>query len=818
MKPTWKIGIIVAAVPLIIIAVILWGSYKEARFDLVSLPDNGVVLNNEQETLQFQKGNTLYRSWNSDQLIAKNDKEDTRNQIMKSAILYLDKEALMFTENVPVIDTNGVSSKLKGNKVYESKGSTYQYNKSEINEKSVVKLANRQYFLNADATLYLGGEKIKEVSKPLLLIDKTGSVTIYENKKKSRYLGHMTLKINDDTVLDASSEIYTIGDRKIDLASFGGTDNEKLVVKEDEQKDKKEAEKKKEEEKQKELAEKEAEKNNETKEANGSNESNDANDNKVASKDNESENDSNKTSGEKSSGLNATKKYGDDLNVGKGSTEAGTNNTSGNKNSGSKGNTNGTATQEDLDKIDDYEAVLRKLDELNEKLERNIPVLRIGYISPNVTSTKVSYSYADPNNTLIGVTKISAVDEKTGKTVNTQYVSAVDTEALLTDLSPNGKYHLEFTYQYDLGTDKGIQEVKIQSDSFTTQSVSAIYQMQSVTSTTMKLNVALDAQIDNVKRARVKVTKANGDSFYMNASANLINGNGELINVTGLDPSTAYHFQIVIDMKNGETIELNSSENYYTMQATVLKSLKASQSADKVLQVQYDWSSADYTLNQATIELKDENDQTKVDYQVVNQEKGNIRLVPVTKDESLNMEAKLVLETTNNETKESKTFEYPVKQDIQYNKNATLTINLTPFQTEENNTKQAEESNTKATEEDNAKQTEEVDSSTVAGQETKNTNSITTKVEDVLAPQNATYDMTFSMQRKTNETYQLAFERRAVGTEDNWSTWTTQKIATDENGQIKHTETISKLAKESFDYRIAVYDANGILQLYVYQE
>lgn len=808
MKPTWKIGIIVAAVPLIIIAVILWGSYKEARFDLVSLPDNGVVLNNEQETLQFQKGNTLYRSWNSDQLIAKNDKEDTRNQIMKSAILYLDKEALMFTENVPVIDTNGVSSKLKGNKVYESKGSTYQYNKSEINEKSVVKLANRQYFLNADATLYLGGEKIKEVSKPLLLIDKTGSVTIYENKKKSRYLGHMTLKINDDTVLDASSEIYTIGDRKIDLASFGGTDNEKLVVKEDEQKDKKEAEKKKEEEKQKELAEKEAEKNNETKEANGSN---DANGNKVASKDNQSAED-------KSNGLNATKKYGNDLKVGNGSSNKGTKNSPGNNDSGSSGGSNGKGPKDGLDKIDDYEAVLRKLDELNKKLERNIPVLRIGYISPNVTSTKVSYSYADPNNTLIGVTKISAVDEKTGKTVNTQYVSAVDTEALLTDLSPNGKYHLEFTYQYDLGTDKGIQEVKIQSDSFTTQSVSAIYQMQSVTSTTMKLNVALDAQIDNVKRARVKVTKANGDSFYMNASANLINGNGELINVTGLDPSTAYHFQIVIDMKNGETIELNSSENYYTMQATVLKSLKASQSADKVLQVQYDWSSADYTLNQATIELKDENDQTKVDYQVVNQEKGNIRLVPVTKDESLNMEAKLVLETTNNETKESKTFEYPVKQDIQYNKNATLTINLTPFQTEENNTKQAEESNTKATEEDNAKQTEEVDSNTVAGQETKNTNSITTKVEDVLAPQNATYDMTFSMQRKTNETYQLAFERRAVGTEDNWSTWTTQKITTDENGQIKHTETISKLAKESFDYRIAVYDANGILQLYVYQE
>lgn len=80
-------------------------------------------------------------------------------------------------------------------------------------------------------------KKLKKVTKPLLLIDKTGSVTIYENKKKSRFLGHMTLKVNDKTVLDASNETYTVGERKIDLASFGGTDNEKIVVKEDEKKE-----------------------------------------------------------------------------------------------------------------------------------------------------------------------------------------------------------------------------------------------------------------------------------------------------------------------------------------------------------------------------------------------------------------------------------------------------------------------------------------------------------------------------------------------------------------------------------------------------
>ncbi|MDT0091894.1 hypothetical protein QJV36_11810 [Listeria marthii] len=745
MKPTWKIGIIVAAVPLIIISVILWGSFKEARYDLVSLPSNGVVLNDEQETLQFQKGHTLYRSWNEDQLIAKNDEDDTRNKIMQSTILYLDKDALMFTKSVPVIDINGVSTKLKGRQVYESKGASYQYKDSEIAEKSVVKLANRQYFLNAEATLYLGGKEIKKVSKPLLLIDKTGSVTIYENKKKSRYLGHMTLKVNDETILDASNETYTIGERKIDLASFGGTDNEKIVVKKDE------------------------------KEASD----------KTAAKDKESNSDADKKNESANSGLNATKKYGNEIKTDSGSADTGTN--------GSGSGTSGNA-QKDLEKIDNYEAVLKKIEELNKKLERNIPVLRIGYIEPGVTSAKVSYKYSDPNNTLVGVTKISVVDEKTGKAINTHYASAVDTEATLTGLSPNGKYHLEFTYQYDLGTDKGIQEVKMKSDSFTTQSVSAIYQMQSVTSTSIKVNIALDAQIEDIKRARIKVKKANGDSFYMNVGTSFINGNGELLNVTGLDPGTAYQFQTIIEMKNGETIELNSSEKYYTMQATVLKSLRANLSANKVVQVEYDWTSTDYTLNQATVELKDE-EKAEVDYKIVNQEKGSIRLVPITDEEAVDLEAKLVLKTTNNDTKESKTFEYPIEQDVQYDKDAKLTISLTPFQTEENSTKQTED-----TEQDTARNV-----------------GLATKIEEVLAPQNATYDMMFSMKRKAGETYRIAFERRAVGTGDSWTSFSNKELTADETGLVSHMETISRMAKESFDYRIAVCDTKGALQLYVYQ-
>ncbi|WP_239256721.1 hypothetical protein [Listeria ilorinensis] len=772
MKPTWKIGLIVAAVPLIIIAVILWGSFKEARFDLVSLPDDGVVLNNEQETLQFQKGNTLYRSWNSDQLIAKNDQKDTRNEIMASTILYLDKEALMFTKSVPVINTDGVSSKLKGRQVYEKSGASYQYKNSKIAENSVVKLANRQYFLNADATLYLGGEEIKKISKPLLLIDKTGSVTIYENKKKSRYLGHMTLKVNEDTVLDASDETYTIGKRKIDLASFGGTDNEKIVVKEEEEEKKEKAENSK-----KETAEKKDEK-----------ESTDTST-------------SAKSSEDTSNGLHATKKYGDELNVGSSSGNGGENNNQSGTNNSSQSQSNETATQEELEQIDDYEEVLRKLDELNKNLERNIPVLRIGYIAPGVTNAKVSYRYTDPDNTLIGVTKIEAVDEKTGKTVNTQYVSAVDTEATLTGLSPNKRYHLEFTYQYDLGTDEGIQEVKMQSESFETQTVSAVYQLQNVTSTTMKVNVALDAQVADVKRTRIKVTDPENDSFYMDASTNLVNGGGELISVTGLSPSTAYQFQTVIEMKNGETIELNSSAKYYTMQATVLKSLRASQAADKVVQVDYDWSSADYTLERAKVELIDQESDAEIDYQIVNQDKNSIRIVPMTSSEELFLEAKLVLETVNNETKESKTFEYPVKQALEYDKNAQLTVSLTPFQTETNDTVQTDKTEQSGVEDESIK-----------------TNTATAKTEDLLAPKNATYELNFSMNRAPGETYQLVIERSPVGTNADWTTWNQQEVTADETGQVKLNQTISKMARDSFDHRVAVYDANGTLQLYVYQE
>lgn len=78
--------------------------------------------------------------------------------------------------------------------------------------------------------------------------------------------------------------------------------------------------------------------------------------------------------------------------------------------------------------------------------------------------------------------------------------------------------------------------------------------------------------------------------------------------------------------------------------------------------------------------------------------------------------------------------------------------------------------------------------------------------------------MKFTMQRKAGETYRIAIERRAAGTENSWTAFSSKELQADESGLVNHMETISKIAKENFDYRVAVYDTNGALQLYVYQE
>lgn len=796
MKPIWKIGLILAAIPIIVVAVVLWGGGKEVQYDRISIPSDGKVLNRDQETLQFRKGNLLYKSWDDKQMIADGNDKDTRNEIMPSSMLYLDQKSLLFTGAVPVIDVNGVSQKLKARKVYRLGNGSYRYKNSEIPDKSVVKLANRQYYLNADATLYLGGEKIREVSKPLLLIDKSGSVTVYEKNKKSRYLGYMTLRINDRTVLDASDETYTIGKRKINLASFGGSDNKKIVLQDDEvEKNKSDKEKK------------------DSDEESGKSSKSKQEKNKMALAK------SAKTT-EASNGIKAKRKYGESLKIGDNkvdeSTRSGGKSGSGSKSgtserlgqdaslhSGNQENQAGTEEklQKELNKINNYADVVKKIEELNKKLERNIPVLQIGYIVPGATSVKANYNFSDPSNTLIGTTKVRVIEESTKKVIDTQYVSAIDREVVLNNLSPNKKYHLEFIYHFDLGKSAGIQEMKVQSASFQTQTVSAIYQMEHITSTTMQLRVSLDTQVDAIKRVRVKVTKPNGNYFYKDINANLLNGKGDIVNLTGLEPDTAYEFQLQIELKNGQTIELDKSEKYYTMQATSLKFLSASISKQGRILIDYDWASSEYEIRNSKVRLNNRTMGEEVRYQLVNQEKGKLSLVPDITEKQMVLDGTLILDTIHKKTNERKTFEYPIKKRLAYDKNADLQLYLTPFQ------------------QNDAEQKESQHSRSAKAIETHTEKANTTKkTEDLLASKNATYELAFQMHGEANVKYQLVTERQSNEKLGDWAIYNKQEVKADEEGKVHQVQTISKLSKDNFYYRISVFDEKGDLLLYSYPQ
>lgn len=765
MKPSIKIGVIVSFIVLIIAGVVIWSSLKEIRFDLISLNDPGVVLNNEMETVQFEKGNLLYRSWNDEQLVTKKDGSD-KAPLMKKAMLFFKEGAIMFTDVAQEIDTDGVGKKLEKRTPYKEKGTVYQAKKSTIKQRSVVKLATRKYYLNADAELYLENERIKKVSKPLLLIDKTGSVTIYENKKKSRYLGHMRLKLDEQTTLDASDETYKVGKRTIDLASFGGTDNKKYVVK-DEKKDQKNTTTPI-----KNKAEKAA-KQAETAQKASSGEP------KETTTDNH---------GKAVGKLEQPPKYVADITD---KINKGTNGTSGSvdgtKNSG-KGSAEEGISQKELAKLHNYQEMLKKIEAFNKKTKRQVPVLRIGYIAPGVTSTKVNFAYNDPHNTLTGVTKISAVNVKTGKIAATEYAASIDHEATLNGLEPNQEYYLTFHYQYDLGNKTGIQEVNIQSDSFMTQTVAALYELQQVTSTTMKLKLMLDTEFEDLKRARVKVIQIDGDSYYMDVNSKLLRNEGELLTVNGLHASTAYQFQLELTTQNGTQIELNLSNTYHTMQATALESFDFQLNDSGQLEVDYKWSSADYQLQDTELKLIDSDSQKNISYTVVRQARSKLILVPDSDEKELKLHAKLLLHTKNNQTQANKVFSYDAKPEVVYKQNAKLSIMKT----------------------------------TLTGQKEHVTESFGSKTElEASSREPNLYELAFMMsvpRKETADSYKVVTENRPLDIETGtaWRTYGTEVRQPDEAGIVTKTEQLSELAIENFQFRIVVYDSKGALLTYVY--
>lgn len=763
MKPTMKIGITLGVTLAILAGVVFWGSSRKTRYDLIDLDKPGIALDSQQDTFQFDKENILYRSWNNDQIIGEKS-GDEGSTLSQSSILFFEDQSVMFTQEVPIVDKEGLSEKTLPRKEYALASNEYTADDSTIKEGSVVKLANREYYFNGDAELYVGDEKIKDVSRPLLLIDKTGSVVVYENEKKSRYLGHMVLKVNETTTLDVSAEEYKVGERSIDLASFGGSDNEKIVVAKTE--DPKDKDKEKEEKDKKEAEKDEAESKKET-------EADSAQDRRKYDTD--------------------SPKWENEGQAGQGNNDQNTDTQNGGKTGDQSGDTSG------LGKVDNYEEVLKKLEELNKNMARQIPVLRIGYIIPEVTSAKVKFSFVDPDNTLVGVTQIELVDKESGDVVQTVDVSSLENEVKLDDLEPNKEYYLTFRYQYDLGDEKGIQDVAMQSPDFATQSVSALYKLRNVTSSSMDVTVSLDAVVEGISGVNVIVTEVNGtDSYTIKAHPNLLNQAGEDLTIKNLKPDTQYTFKVELELASGRKLALNSSPRYTTLVDTTLLYANASLSEQQLLAVSYDWDSYSYALQEVDVLLQDAATNEVIPHQLVSQNEDTLFVIPETKTKATNVKVKLIMDTAHKEKNEVKTFTYDVDGTLNYDKQAELKIRKSPF----------EESKEAAGSVDNAEVTD-------------------------LTQQN--YELLFSMNPKAeNEMYKVVAERRLKTQENALANYGVDSLATVEQKDWRSFDevvlpepdsesmtksfSLTNLTYEAFDFRIAVYHADGSLLFHVYPE
>ena len=225
-------GILMAALALAV-GIATWGTTRSVRLDAITLNENGAVLNEANETIQFTNEDMLYRSWNNEQTLL--DKTEEKEILDFSTMLFYDSKNILFTDTTAVVDEAGISSTLEARAIYHTAANNSSFQsetgQTKIIEKQIVKVANRKYFLPAQqGTIYLNGVEKETVTNPLFLIDKAGNAIVFDGNKKMRYYGHVVYQVDAEHIFDVSNEIYTIKGNDIDMTRYGGTDNEKLVI------------------------------------------------------------------------------------------------------------------------------------------------------------------------------------------------------------------------------------------------------------------------------------------------------------------------------------------------------------------------------------------------------------------------------------------------------------------------------------------------------------------------------------------------------------------------------------------------------------
>ncbi|UYT10312.1 hypothetical protein [Lactococcus garvieae] len=584
----------------VVLGAVLWGFFQRIRYDEIALTKPGYSLNEDYETTQFVSGSDLYRSWNNNEIIEAPNRD--KSYLPQHALVYFDDGDILFTDESTKIDTDGKGEKLKKREIYQQIGEEYQNAERTIKKNNIVKISERNYLFNGSGDLYLNDEKISNVTKPQLLIDKAGSVTVYNEQTKERYLGHLTIKVTDKITFDVSDEMYYVGQRKIDLTKFGGSDNSKYLI--DKEKDQETPE--------------DEEKNDES-----SNTKDDKNNTVDTNNDKSNTVDGNSNSNDAS----YSRKYDENSALGSNQEKA-----SNEKGKNSSNNDSSLSLEEQLALLDDYESIMKLLEKINGTSKKQIPTVYMLSNQPKSVSAVLSIWANDESDALVGPVEVQVWSAVTNKVISTQYVKKGQNKINVTGLSPNEEYYLGYKYQYDLGDGAGIKTLSMKDDthSFQTLSVSAIYTVTQINSKSIEATIALDAPVDDIKSAELLVidAKENKTAFTKALNTNkLING-GEDMTITGLEANTPYRFKVELTYGNNLPMAFEQSQIYYTSSMPKMVSSKASINDLGQYSVEYLWNAGDYTPKTTRFQLVDTESNDVIPLEIIESPKAETLLIP----------------------------------------------------------------------------------------------------------------------------------------------------------------------------------------------
>ncbi|MGN8246643.1 hypothetical protein ACTHAM_000307 [Cellulomonas soli] len=534
-------------------AVVGYASDAKVRLDQVTLDGEGTTLGAAQDTVQVHPGELLFSSWDGSQQLQRDGGRVVA--LDTGALVRFEDQRLLLTADAVAVAPDGRPTALDSRTLLTHVDDGYRaQDGTGVTSQSVLRLATRRYYLPAAATVWVDDVAKGTTTDTQILVDRSGSATLLSGDgSRHRYLGHVVLVVDAEHVLDVSAELYRADGVDIDLTSFGGTDNAMSVL-----------------------------------------------DETPAPEGSPSAPEESATPSQAAAGATAA------AGSGSGSGSAGRAASS----SGASGASDGPT----LAQIEELRALLAAIQEYNAAHVdgRQVPQVALTDIEVSATSVSASVTLLDPTTTLVGAPRLELTDAQ-GSVVRTLGLTLGSNRVVVDALMPGTDYVLALHLSYDLQDGAGVVELAAaQESSFRTLTVSALYTTTAVKSDSFTVTTSLDSPVLGVGSAQLTLHKAGGflglgakDLGPFTLPVDDLAAGAATLRLTDLEPESTYTVRAQITLSDGTVLDLGTSAQVVTPAATRLSTATLSVTDWNTLLVQYAWTSEEYTLTDAQVQLDD---------------------------------------------------------------------------------------------------------------------------------------------------------------------------------------------------------------------